>query len=115
MGVPIIQGEDKILIVDLINGTTNEPFDLTGATEILCHFGGANPPLCVDETLSGGNVTIISPLLGKIQISLPAADTDNLATGTDLGFEVQITINGKVSIAQLLASIDVIAQLFVCM
>jgi hypothetical protein len=101
MTIDIIKGEHKDLIVRIEDKKTLEPFALPAAdvSEILVKFNGQNGQ-CIGKKLTLGEVEIVSELGGKIRIILDSEDTEALKKGMQQDFEVVITKDERVSIAQ---------------
>ncbi len=95
MAVEVIQGEDKKLVIKL-RDSAGDPFDLTP------YVGGAPDDIvfCVKKSddsklelkLSTSGVTVLSAVLGKIQVDISDTDTAALASGP-LGFEIELIMN----------------------
>ncbi len=95
--VQIIQTSDKTFFTRLFYAKTGEPFDLTGATEILALFPGANNTPVKKSYSDDGGITIMgSPGAGKIQIALTSTDTAAMQPNPQVGQNLQIiaTIDG---------------------
>lgn len=90
--IQIVQTVSRNLFARLFYSRTLEPFDLTGATEIVALFPGADDTP-IEKTLSGsGGITVIgSPGAGKIQIALSSTDTGNMQANPQIGQNLQIT------------------------
>ena len=110
MAVTLIQGEDRILKIKILNSETGDPFDLTGATEIKAQFLKTDNTT-LEKLFTGGGVTIVEHLLGKLEIELGDADTALLKKGTQ-SFEVEIDKSGDIKIVQFEDSLIVKEQLY---
>jgi len=66
------------MVIRLKNGDTTDPWDLTGLTEVsTCFEKQDGTELTV--SLTGGQFVVVgSPLLGKLALTLSAAETTNL-------------------------------------
>jgi hypothetical protein len=110
----VIIGEDKSLTIKLVESKTQDPFDLTSATEIVACFLNADGTV-LQKALSTSGVVIISGVAGKIQVILSKTET-LLLTPSPLGglsdIELRITIGGKLNIVQLPGVISVVKKLF---
>ncbi len=92
--VNIIQGGLKTFVVRLLSVATGDPLNLAGVTEITTCFQNADgTELMLTYTASGG-ITVVSTVLGKIQVALTAEQTAlllvteeaaTLEVGVDLG------------------------------
>lgn len=84
----IIKGEKRKLTVRLTQAN-GEPYDLTGHTLIEAKFKstGANPIVKTDTD----GITVVSDILGKVEITLEIADTNALKEGDKESFDVIIT------------------------
>jgi len=75
--VNIIQGGKKVFIVRIKSKLTRDPFDLTGAIAITtCFLNTDNTEL--ELSLSSG-LSILSAVLGKIQVTITAGQAAALA------------------------------------
>lgn len=81
------------------------PFNLTGYTARMHVREAANAPTTVFEMTTGNGRIVITPLTGKIELSLNAADTEDLPPGRfvydfELVFGVEVTrlIQGSVTV-----------------
>lgn len=88
----IIQGGKATLVVRLLNDQTQDPYDLTGVTALTtCFQNDDGSELML--TLSSG-ISILSAVLGKIQIVLTSAQTALLRTVQLHTLELSITTTG---------------------
>src|SRR4051812_13912820 len=90
--VLIVQSAAKSFFARLFYSNTGEPFDLTGVTEIVALFPGANGTP-VKKTYSGsGGITVVgAPGAGKIQIALSTTDTQAMQANPQIAQNLQIT------------------------
>lgn len=73
--VQIVQTALKSFYVDLFYEDTGQPFDLTGVTEIVALFPGANGSP-IEERYSQGEISVVgAPGAGQIEIVCAADDT----------------------------------------
>lgn len=106
--IRVVQGEDKT--IDLkIRDSDNDPFDLTGYTTIVAKFKNTDGSLL--SLAVGTGVTVLSAVLGRLQLNLSDAQTALLKAGEFLDFELQITIGTSTRIVQFLRSIHVKKQI----
>jgi len=104
----VIVGEDKQLTIRIISESSDEPYDLSSATEVTVCFEGHTST--VTKNTSSG-VTILSPEeLGKITVDLDDTDTQALKTGT-INFEVTIDAGTDRKIVQFKKQLQVIERL----
>lgn len=114
----IILGEDKTLNFKLTVENDcqecNDPFDLTGATEIECIFlKNDNTGLLIK--LTDLKVVILNAAAGKFQALLSAAETEELALPPDGEYadvEVRVTIGGKKTIVLLRDSVQILNKIY---
>lgn len=103
----IVRGEDKEIIVRLIDKETHDPITLdVTVTEIVAKFQGDGQTITKTLTLSGG-ITVVTAATGKFKIVLTDTDTLLLAVGKNKSFEVVVTKSGIVSIVQFLSILEV--------
>lgn len=84
----LIQGEDRTLVVRILKSDGcggTEAYDLSGVTEVTAVFKKSDKTKLV-KLLSLSEVSIISPIAGKIQVNLSDTDTALLATGKNQDF-----------------------------
>jgi hypothetical protein len=102
----IVRGEDKTIVVRLVDADTRDPFVLdANVTAISANFqgdGGAG----VEKDLDDG-VTILDIDTGKLKIELDPDDTNALALGVNKSFELEITKSGVVSVVQFIGILAV--------
>ena len=87
----IIQGSHATVIVRLMNATTMDPVDITGATEIKACFTNQDWTQ-LELSLTGGQIQVLSGILGKVQLNLTAAQTALLAMVENETLELLIKI-----------------------
>lgn len=95
----------KSFYVDLFYEDTGEPFDLTGVTEIVALFPGANGTP-IEERFTNGEISVIGASgAGKIQINCAADDTAQMlisqANGQYTYLQVIVTIGGVAQVDTL--------------
>jgi len=107
--VTIIQGGHRIFTVLLIDPATKSPLDLTSATSIsTCLYNADGTEL--DLNLTSG-ITILTPAnLGKIQISLSAAQTALLRTVGLTPLEVAVSIASGDPVKCQIANAYIVSQ-----
>lgn len=103
--ITVITGEDRSMILRVVDKLTQEPLDVTAATAINARFKNANQTI-LTKTLSLG-VTIVSGPAGKIKVDLSVAETALLNVRDDQDFEVEFVIAGKTTVVQFLKAISV--------
>lgn len=103
MSVKIIQGEDRVLNIQLKEGTG--PYDLTGADEITACFNGSSGQIL--KTLTGSDVAIIGTAPeGRITVSLTDTDTNALPAEVQ-GFTISVDKGTNTRIINLPNSLQV--------
>lgn len=104
--VQIIQGGQKSFVVRLVDSETGDPYDLTAATEVeTCFENDDGTELMLN--LAGG-VTILNAIIGKIQISLTAAQTTALRVLQGGTLELAVTFAGDPVKIQIPLAYDVV-------
>lgn len=93
------QGEEKNLVVYMIDKDLDEPVDLTGATEITARFRKADGTLLL-KTLTGLAITVLSIAGAKLQVKLLEADTALLMVGSLQQFELEAVVGGVTTIVK---------------
>ena len=92
----------------LITGTPNDTSPTTANTVTLSANATAT---AMGVTLNSGNITILSPpVLGKVQILIPAVSSNLLESGPTENFEIKIIKGGITSYVQFPASLNVIER-----
>ena len=103
MSVKIIQGEDRVLTVQLKEGSGC--YDLTGKTEITACFNGTAGQIL--KTLTGADIAVVgTDPEGKITISLTDVDTNNLPAEVQ-GFTITVDKGTETRIINLPNSLQV--------
>lgn len=106
--IDIIQGEDKDIFVR-VTDSNGDPLDITSHTEIEACFKNADQSI-LSLTLGLGT-TKESPFeIGKIKITLTAAQTLLLEVGKGVTLEIALTLAGKISKLQISKAYNVIAK-----
>lgn len=95
----IFKGQDIVIKARIREKTSQEPIDLTGATEIEITFPKFDGTGFV-KSLTGGAVAITSALAGKIEITLDETDTAELKEGVGLLVEAVVTKGTDTKITQ---------------
>jgi hypothetical protein len=106
----VIQGEDKSLVVHLVDAETEEPVDLTSATEIKARFRKADGTV-LQKLLSTAGVAVVSIAGAKIEITLTEADTALLLLGSKQDFEVESQVGTTTTIVKFPRSLTVEAKI----
>lgn len=110
----VVQGEDKVLTVQLKDPKTKVFTDITGVTEITAILLNTDGSF-LQKKLSTSGIVVLNALAGKFQILLSTAETALLAltpVGSYSNIEVRFVIASKTTIVQLEDSIEVVAKLF---
>ncbi len=107
----IIKGSDREFCVRVVVQDTQEPFDLTGASEIRALFRKSDDST-LTKTMTSGAISIVSACVGKMKIILNEVDTASLKAGENQSFEVEIQIGSITSIVQFLEVFTVIERIF---
>lgn len=104
--VKIIRESKKRFTVNLRKD--DDPLDLTVNNEITVCLPGESAVQMLTKT--GGEVTIISASLGKIQVDVPASKSSLLQVGEDQTIEIQVqeTVGGDPDIFQILEVLNVV-------
>lgn len=109
MPVQIIKGSKAQLIVRL-RDVNDDPYDLTGVTEIQTCFQNEDGTETVIKLTTSGIAIIGNPILGKISINLTASNTNLLSTA-DVGIlELAITTSGDPTKLQVPGAYEVDAS-----
>src|ERR1700722_1733371 len=102
--VQIVQSAVKTFFTRLFYAKTGEPFDLTGVTEIIALFPGANNTPVKKTFSNSGGVTVVGANgAGKIQIVLTTTDTQAMQPNPQIKQNLQViaTISGVAQIDTL--------------
>lgn len=115
--VNIIRGSDRSIVLSITkkppcDGECGDPFDLSGASQIKARFQKDDGSV-LEVSQTGGAINVLSPIAGKIKISLSDADTSSLNIGESQSFEVEIQIGTITSLTQLTGVLNVVERLFV--
>lgn len=110
--VTIIRGSDAEISIRLVNKSTSEPFDLTGASQIKAVFIKKDETVLEKLMSPDGSVVITSALAGKLKVLLTEADTTNLKLGDEQSFEVEVTIGSVTTIVQFVGRLVVVKRVF---
>lgn len=108
----IYKGQDIVIKARVREKVSQEPIDLTGATEIKVifpKFDGTG----FEKTLTGGAVAITSALAGKIEITLDEIDTADLKEGVGLIVEVEVQKGADTKITQKQKAITVVKRQYI--
>jgi hypothetical protein len=109
MTVNIIKGEDKDITVRLESKASGDPYDLTSVTAITCCFANADASK-LSLSLSAG-IVVVTALIGKITITLTAAQTALLAEVSNATLEISTTKAGKIAKTRIEKAYSVIAKI----
>lgn len=105
----IVQGEDKTLYLRVVDKLTQDPLDLTNASQITARFKNADASV-LSVNLSSG-VAIVAATSGKISVSLTLAQTALLLARENQSFEIEITMGtgsvAKLSVVQFIHALSV--------
>lgn len=106
----IVRGEDIVLDVFLTKDNSNQPFDLTLATQIVAVLPNqeGSSPLFLEKTLTGGGIVVVSGPGGNFQILATAAQTKILAVNEATSLDVRLTIGGKLTIVVIQNAINIV-------
>jgi len=104
--INLVKGEDKEIFVIIENEETQEPLDISTASEIKAIFQGASNTL-ITRKLSLAEIVIVSGIGGKFKIKLTETNTASFRAGNDLDFETEIQIGTNTYIIQFLKSLTV--------
>lgn len=85
--IKVVPSDVYSLIVDYIDDTTNDPVNLTGKTVNMVFYSKDS----VVFTLTSGSGLTITPLIGRVVVSLTSAQTELLRTKEDRTFVLRDT------------------------
>lgn len=108
----IIRGTDREFVFKLLTKETNDPFDLTGASQIKVFFPKEDGSVLEKTMIPSGSVSIINAAHGKVRVMLDEIETASLNVGEAQSFEVEIQIGSITSIVQFFESLNVIDRVF---
>lgn len=107
--VTIVQGEDRDLFLRIVDKATDLPFDLTNASQISARFKNLDESVLVKNLTSG--VSVVSPLGGKIAVSILSAESVLLKPREAQDFEVEITVgtgtSARLTVVQFLQALTI--------
>lgn len=112
MPIKIVRGEDRVFNIKFSNRSNNEPYDLSGVTQITAKFNnyvGATPAQLV-KTLGNG-IVVVSTILGRIQVTINDTESAMLKVGERQNFEVWLDMGASRRIVQFLTEWTVIDKL----
>jgi len=107
--VSIVHGEDKLITIRVISKSTEEPFDLTGAT-VSVKFAKTDGTTLTKSV--GAGVTIVNAVAGKMEVLLSDTDTALLKAGENQDFEAIVTVNTVTSILQFRRALSIFEKIF---
>ena len=70
-----------------------DPYDITGSTELLACFKG--DAATVSVSLTGGEISIVNALAGKILVTVPKAKTELVKKGENDVMVIKTDVSGK--------------------
>lgn len=107
--ITVIAGEDRMMILRIVDKLTQEPFDLTAASAINARFKNADQTVLIKNLTAG--VAIVSAPAGKISVSLSATETALLNVRENQSFEVEFVIGtgavAKLTVVQFIEALTV--------
>lgn len=106
----VVKGEEKEILIDVLNETTGKPYDLTDSDEIEVIFKKASGVLTKTYTESGG-VTIVDAKLGELKVTLSEANTAELKEDSAATIEVVIEKDGVTKILQIERALKIVRRL----
>lgn len=106
MAIQIVKGSSKSVRVNLTNKEDGKPFSLTGFAGATAYFEKA------DDTVLAVTGSLISADCGELGFDLLPAETDLLAAGDEVDFEVEVLKGAETIIAQILGKLQVSERLF---
>jgi hypothetical protein len=108
--VTVIKGEDRDILLRIVDKATDQPFDLTNASAINARFKNEDGTILV-KALAAGSVSVVSAPSGKVQVSLAAAETALMKAREAQDFEIEIVIGSgstsKLTVVQFLQALTV--------
>lgn len=107
--INIVKGQDKTFTI-YIRDKYGNPVDLTNATGITFRMGNQDGSTFSD-TLSGG-VSILTALIGKIQVVISDTNTALFLAGKNLACELFIDFSATRKIVQIENAVNVYAKKF---
>jgi hypothetical protein len=111
--VKIIQGEDKTITVR-IDGESGDPVDLTNLTEASACFKLTDRTfldvLLSSATANGSQISVVSAVLGKLQIALQDTDTATFSPGSSITLELTLTLDGAIRKIQIPRAYEVVGS-----
>lgn len=110
--INVIRGSDREITIRIETKKSQEPFDLTGVSEIEACFLKEDDTILSKKMTTGG-VSVVSALAGKIKVILTETDTATLKVGESRSFEVLVTIGSVTSIVQFIEQLNVIKRVCV--
>ena len=100
MTLKIVKGEDRTINIHITEEDTTGDYNLTGATEITVKFKNQDGSV-LSKTQTGGAVSVVSAVAGKIQVTLTDTETALLYAGeqspyvvVDVGSAKRIVTSG---------------------
>lgn len=112
----VIQGENINIPFAIIDDVTQDPVDLSTATEIEVIFQSPvtddDPTGSLVKKLSLDQVDVTNPGGGLFEVPLVPADTNLLYVGSDLPVELRLTIGGLKNFIQADLYLNIKASLF---
>lgn len=103
----IVTGEDFALDVFMTKDSTNQPFDLSGATEIIAVLPN-NDGSFLEKKLTTGGIVLVSGPGGNFTILGTPVESKLLKPNNATSLDIRITIGGKLTIVVIENAINVI-------
>jgi hypothetical protein len=107
----IVKGEDVTLTVNIRDADDN-PYSLSGITEITARFPKDSSTAAVEKTLTDTSIVIVSSTLGQITIALTDTDTALMKAGSQQSLELFLDVGTTRRIVQLRNMLSINAKLF---
>ena len=102
-GITIYRGEDKDLLLRLVNCPSRLPFNLTTVAglpdDLIAKFRNEDGT-CLEKKLSLSEIVIVDAVTGHIKVILTATDTLTLELGEKKSFEVEVLDAGKTRVSR---------------
>lgn len=103
----LVTGEDFAIDVYLTQDGTNQPFDLSAASQITAILPNADGSF-LTKTLGGGGIILVSGAGGHFQVVGNTTDSGGLAPNQATALEIQFVIGGKLTIVNINNAINVV-------
>lgn len=110
--VSLIQGEDRVLVVTLVESKTSVAFDLTGVTQVTFSLPNATSGSpAVSFSLGASEISVLDAVRGKIQVTMSDAKTATFKAGKQTA-EIVIDKGTDRRICQIKEAVEVIKKLY---